>query len=257
MVNSWRWTGARTMGTSHISSGLPCQDYILCMEIDSVSGSVLAGVVSDGAGSASHAEVGAKIVCTGFLRAVSEYFRSGGSIDNVSDEMVFDWLDSIRERINVFANRKRIRPRDCAATLVALLVGPRSALILHVGDGAAVVRIEGSADWIVPSWPFHGEYASTTAFVTDEPIPSPSVVRLPVRLDRIALFSDGLERLVLDHSNRTAYGPFFNRIIAPVATSIVGGSDCHLSKLLQEYLESKAICDRTDDDKSLVLGVRL
>lgn len=256
MLNSWRWTLARSIGTSHVKSGLPCQDFALCMELESASGNVLAAVVSDGAGTASHAEAGAKMVCTGFLRAASEHFRSGRGIEDVGEDAVFDWLDGIRERVNAFAGRALIRPRDCAATLVGVLAGPRAAIIVHVGDGAAVVREEGSADWIVPSWPFHGEYASTTIFVTDDPMPAVSIVPLPIRLDRVAVFSDGIERLVLDHARRTAHGPFFDRMTSPVAGMGTGGYDSTLFKPLREYLDSKAVCDRTDDDKSLILGVR-
>jgi len=256
MVNSWRWTLARSIGTSHVKSGLPCQDFALCMEMQSESGNILAAVVADGAGTASHAAAGARMVCTGFLRAASEHFGSGRSIDQIGDEEVLDWLDAIRERVNAFARRAQVRPRECASTLVGALAGPRSALVVHIGDGAAVVREEGTADWIVPSWPFHGEYASTTIFVTDDPMPAASIVPLPVRLDRVAVFSDGIERLVLDHTKRTAHGPFFDRMSAPVAQSAFGGHDPSLSKPLRDYLDGKAVCDRTDDDKSLILGVR-
>lgn len=256
MVNAWRWTLARSIGTSHVKSGLPCQDYALCMELETSSGNVLATVVSDGAGSASHAAAGARTVCTGFLREVSDHVKSGRGIEDIGDDDILDWLDGVRERVNMFAKRAQVRPRDCAATLVSVLAGPRSALVVHIGDGAAVVREEGTADWIVPSWPFHGEYASTTIFVTDDPMPAVSTVRLPIRLDRLAVFSDGIERLVLDHAKQTAHGPFFDQMTAPVAASGANGRDLSLSKPLRAYLDSQAVCDRTDDDKSLVLGVR-
>jgi hypothetical protein len=256
MPNDWRWAGARSVGTSHVKSGLPCQDYAACIELGGASGSVLAAVVSDGAGSASHAEAGARMVSFGFLRAACDHFQRGQALEDADGEVVLGWLDDIRERLSTFATRTRIRPRDCAATLVGVLAGPRSALVVHVGDGAAVLREQGTTDWIVPSWPFHGEYASTTVFVTDDPIPEPSIVALPVRLDRLAVFSDGIERLVLDHANRTAHGPFFDRMMAPVAASAVAGRDRGLSNRLRDYLDDKAVCDRTDDDKSLILAVR-
>jgi len=257
MDNHWRWAGARTIGTSHTKSGLPCQDFATCFEIKGARGNILTAVVADGAGSASHAEAGARLVCGGFSRAAAEYFKAGGAIEDLDEEITLDWVDRVRERINVFARRMDVQPRDCAATLVGVLAGPRSAVIIHIGDGAAVVREEGSSDWVVPSWPFHGEYASTTRFVTDDPAVEPALIRLPVRIDRLALFSDGLERLVLDHTNQTAHVPFFERMTAPVHSSSVRGHDRELSAHLRTYLDSKAVCDRTDDDKSLILGVRL
>jgi len=235
---------------------LPCQDFALCKEVSGPDGSVLAAVVSDGAGSASHALGGAKTVCIGFLRAAIRHFAAGRQIEDLDDNEALHWLDDIRDRIYTYARKAHVRPRDCAATLVGLLAGPRSALIMHVGDGAAVVREEGTPDWLIPSWPFHGEYASSTRFVTDDPLPPPSVARLALRLDRIAVFSDGIERLVLDHTLKTAHVPFFERMTAAVAASNAGGLDSSLARPLRDYLNSDTLCERTDDDKSLILAVR-
>lgn len=256
MPYAWKWAGARSIGTSHIMSDLPCQDYFACCEFKAKAGDVLAAVVSDGAGTASHASAGAKMVCTSFLRQAQAHLANGLDIEDVDADAIMDWMDGIRERIGIYAKRANVTPRSCAATLVAVLAGPRSALAVHVGDGAVVVREEGSSDWVVPSWPFQGEYASTTVFVTDNPAPSVVLTPIPARLDRVALFSDGLERLVLDHTTKMAHGPFFDRFTAPVATSKADGRDEALSKLLRGYLDGPEVCKRTDDDKSLILGVR-
>lgn len=256
MTPAWRWAGARSIGTSHSRSGKGCEDFAASMEFEVADGNILAAVVSDGAGSASHAAAGSRLVCGGFLRAVGQYLREGGSLRDADDEVVHDWIDATREWINVRCARIGARPRDCAATLVAVLAGPREAVVVHVGDGAAAVREAGSVDWIVPSWPFQGEYASTTTFVTDDPAPRVCVERLPIRLDGLAVFSDGLERMVLDHASRTAFAPFFDRMLSPLSTSGVSGHDRKLSAALREYLSSPTVCDRTDDDKSLVLGIR-
>lgn len=256
MQNAWRWAGARSVGTSHVRSGLPCQDYAVCMEFETGAGNVFVGAVSDGAGTASHAEAGARMVCSGFLRAAAAHFKNGLTVDEITDDVALEWMDEIRERISAFSRTRDLRPRDCAATLVGMLAGPRSSVLLHVGDGAAVVREVDSADWFAPSWPFHGEYASTTIFVTDDPMPDVSLVHLPVTLEGVALFSDGIERLVLDHAHRTAHGPFFDRMISPIKAGETGGHDRHLSRALRNYLDSPTICDRTDDDKSLILAAR-
>ncbi|MDG5494928.1 PP2C family serine/threonine-protein phosphatase [Niveispirillum sp. BGYR6] len=256
MPRQWRWAGASSIGTSHIKSGLPCQDFVACIEIESPSENVLAVIVSDGAGSASKAEAGARMVCGGFLRESAAYIRAGGRLEDVPGEVAWSWIDSIRDRVNSFSERNGIRPRDCAATMVGLLIGADDAVAIHVGDGAAVVREEGGADWTVPSWPFHGEYASTTTFVTDDPQPHLSVVHIPARLDRFAVFSDGIERMVLDHAKRAAHGPFFDRMTGAVASDSSLGHARTLSHSLRKYLDGKTVCERTDDDKSLVLGVR-
>jgi hypothetical protein len=124
VLSAWRWTAARSIGTSHTKSGLPCQDFALGLEIESAGGSVFAAVVSDGAGTARHAQAGAKMVCATFLRAALAHFKSGRVVEDIVDDDILGWLDGLRDRINAFAARREARPRDCAATLVGLLAGP-------------------------------------------------------------------------------------------------------------------------------------
>ncbi|WP_376745797.1 protein phosphatase 2C domain-containing protein [Sinorhizobium psoraleae] len=40
-------------------------------------------------------------------------------------------------------------PRDFAATLAAVLTGPENSIVVHVGDGAAVLKRSGSDAWEV------------------------------------------------------------------------------------------------------------
>lgn len=216
----------------------------------------MVAIVSDGAGSATHAEIGSKTICIGFLRACRD-FLARNPLKNLTELVVWDWIDEIRETINVKAEIAGHRPRDYAATLVALIAGVEDTFVIHVGDGAAVVRLAGSDQWEVPSWPFQGEYASTTAFVTDDPQPRMRYIKLDQAVDDFAVFSDGIERLVLDHVAKLAHAPFFKRMVSPLRISEAVGEDLELSRALESYLDSEPVCERTDDDKSLILGVRL
>jgi serine/threonine protein phosphatase PrpC len=256
MSGNWRWAGARSIGTSHIKSGTPCQDYACAKEFLTREGPVLAAVVSDGAGSVSHAEFGSRTVCVAFLRACGE-FLGRSPLAVFDEEIAWDWVDAMREAINVKAEAAAARPRDFAATLIGLLIGADRTIIVHVGDGAAVVRCAGADRWDVPSWPFQGEYASTTSFVTDDPQPRLDVVAIDGRVDEFALFSDGIERMVLDHVAKVPHDPFFNRMTGPLKGSSLFGEDRGLSSALRSYLDGPNVCARTDDDKSLILGVRV
>ncbi len=216
----------------------------------------MAAVVSDGAGSAPHAEIGSRTVCLAFLKA-GRSFLAGSPLSSLAEDDVWDWIDGIREAINVKAEAIGARPRDFAATLVAVLVAPKFSVVVHVGDGAVVLKRSGTDDWEVPSWPFQGEYASTTSFVSDDPQPRLVVSFVEGTVDEFALFSDGIERMVLDHVSKTAHHPFFNRMLAPLKASRALSRDADLSAALESYLESPAVCERTDDDKSLILGLRI
>ena len=213
-------------------------------------------MVSDGAGSAQKAASGANIVCMELHRRIAAYLRSGGELQSIDKECVADWIDSIRDKIGLVANAAALRPRDYAATLVALLADKERAVVVHIGDGATTVRDRETKEWSVPSWPFHGEYASTTRFVIDDPHPQFAIVHIDSAIDRFAIFSDGVENLFLDQRKRCAPAPFFERLLQPVSSWQGHGRSRKLSAQLRNYLDGETVCAETDDDKSLILGAR-
>lgn len=209
--------------------------------------------MSDGAGSAKQAAHGASLVCTGFQRLLLRQIRTDRPAA-ITEETVADWLDEIRERINATSGAAGLSSKDYAATLVAAVVAPDHAVVAHVGDGAVVLRAKESGDWLVPSRPFHKEWANSTRFVVDDPQATVDLIHLKGAYDRIVVFSDGIEYLVLDHRNRTAPDPFFERLIHSLTDSLHPGRNRRLSKHLRAYLDSERVCEATGDDKSLVLG---
>lgn len=255
MTGKWRWAGARSIGTSHLKNGTVCQDFACAKEFEADAGPTIVAVVSDGAGSALRAEVGSRTASASFLRSCQNYLRLQ-TLSSLDVDTIWDWLDAAREAINTKAQATGLRPRDYAATLVAILAGPSRTVVVHIGDGAAVIKRSGSESWEVPSWPYQGEYASTTSFITDDPQPRVAISFIESAVDEFALFSDGIERLVLDHVARTPHAPFFNRMLAPLKALEEFGASKDLSVALRAYLDSEQVCGRTDDDKSLILACR-
>jgi hypothetical protein len=255
MTTGWRWAGAISAGTSHLKRRTLCQDSASCKTFITPSGPLMVAVVSDGAGSASHSRHGSRMVCHGFMRAMARQVADeNGSPPDKED--VLSMLDAIRDRIGTAAKRAHRSKRAFAATMVAVIAAPRWTLIAHVGDGACVVSANGSSTWQVPSWPWHGEYASSTSFVTEDPFPHLQLTLIDHAIDRFAVFSDGLERLVLDHNSKRAFAPFFERMLSPLGQSQKAGRDRTLSKALRSFLASQHVTDRTDDDTSLILCSR-
>ena len=109
---------------------------------------------------------------------------------------------------------------------------------------------------MIGTWPSQGEYASTTYFVTDDPEPRVTVSHVEEAVGEVAIFSDGIERLVLDFSSRTAFAPFFDKVFGPIDGNSTG-RDRALSKHLKALLESPSVCEKTDDDKTLFLAKRI
>ena len=65
-MSQWRVASASVIGTRHLKQQTPCQDYSLC----STTEDRLICAVSDGAGTASHADVGARIAATYFVQCI-------------------------------------------------------------------------------------------------------------------------------------------------------------------------------------------
>jgi hypothetical protein len=256
MTSDWGWVAAKSTGTSHQRAGTACDDFAACVEVETSVGALFIPVVSDGAGSARYSRLGSRICCRVFVQNAVRFFAAGGNLSCLSSELIYGWLDEMRDRVGARAREKGTSIRDFAATLVAALVCDSSALFFHIGDGAAVYSVDNDGPWVVASWPSQGEYASTTYFITDDPVPKLRLVYVEERVTRLALFTDGIERLVLNFSTRTAHDPFFNKMLAPVS-KIAPGRDRNLSGELLRFLDSPDVCNRTDDDKTLILAKRV
>jgi hypothetical protein len=248
---SWTWANASCKGTSHIRAGTNCQDATKCISIGDDE-PVLVAVVSDGAGSARYGGQGAIVACRTISECARTHFHKTSTMPN--EDELWEWIDTARDRIGYFAQKRSSEIRQFAATLVAALATDRETLILHIGDGAAVLQIGG--EWVVPSWPANGQYASTTFFITDEPSPSLEIVPVNMVSSAIALFSDGIERLALNFAQRSAHAPFFDGMFKPLLHVSTDGRQSELIAALRRYLDSTAVNERTDDDKSLILALK-
>jgi hypothetical protein len=167
------------------------------------------------------------------------------------DDTLKDWIDEIRDRISIAADRRETSPRQFAATLATLLITPTEILALHIGDSAIVGRC--GSEWDAICWPENGDYASTTFFITDDPEPRLNIIRQERQHDAFALFSDGVGDLALSVMDKRAHPGFFNPMMRPVDGAVASGKLPELSQKLRSYLAGSSVCERTDDDKTLVL----
>lgn len=251
-MSRWVWAGARAVGTSHLAQALPCQDAFACRVWQRAGvPPVLVAVLADGAGSAERADVGALLAATLVRDIVCEALDEGIHFDDVP-ELLRHAVTETRLALALKATHDGREINDYASTLLAVIAHPSGAVAGQIGDGAIVVD-NGTDGWRAVHWPDHGEYANTTSFLTQEDALDNlrlEVIAGPVR--RLSLFSDGLERLLLDFRAKAAHGPFFDRLLAPLEAAPLAGCDAALSRDIKALLNSDKVNDRTDDDKSLV-----
>lgn len=255
----WRFAFASEIGTSHVRMGMPCQDASVCEIVTDASGAqVLVALASDGAGSAPKADEGASFACAMFFSLIAEWL-SRNSIGDLTRDYFAEWLRSFLMAIEEKARAcGAVAERDYACTILIAVIGPTNAAYFQIGDGAIVVKSPGDETrFDVVFWPQRGEYENTTNFATD---PSSfgkrrcEVVRS--RIQEVALFTDGLQALVLHYATKMAHSRYFDQMLTSVRRAAIAGKSGELCDALKAYLGSQAVNTRTDDDKTLILATR-
>lgn len=258
---AWRFAFASTRGSSHVAGGLPCQDSSICELIGTADDPVFVAAVSDGAGSASHSEVGSSIACKSFVNEITALVSELGSSQPPDHIQMEAWLADFLTEAQSAADERDLTLRDLACTFVGAVVTPTWSAFCQVGDGAIVVDhdVEDAAGrFEVVFWPEQGQYANETYFATM----ADATEHLHYRVDNrpvreIAIFSDGLQRMVLDYATREPFQPFFFQMMQPVRRTEAEGHSVDLSQALSSYLASPIVSERTDDDATLILATRL
>lgn len=254
----WKYGFASAAGAFHLKSSTPCQDASRVeVVVDAGGAEVLLAVASDGAGSATLAQLGSTLACDMFIDEVKSRIECGNARSILADNFIAEWVDKFRRLAFGWSHDESVRIQDLACTLLAAVVWSDRAVYFQIGDGAIVESRRDEPDrYTVACWPQQGEYANMTNFLTDADA-AEKVVReeRSGAIDEVAIFTDGIQRLALDYRSRSAHAPFFAPLFAWLRPR-PGGYSQELSDSLGVYLNSEKINSRTDDDKTLVLATR-
>ena len=251
---SWRVVAASEIGTSHVANNTACEDSCWAQVDILPNGQPLLSIyVSDGAGSAAKGGEGAELAIEAAADFIASKLKQGEF--GLSDALATDLVVSVRERIYKQAELVGLKARDFACTFLGVLSAPMGTLVFQIGDGGVVLDVGAGLEVAVV--PMTGEYANMTHFVTDDD--AINVLATKSYSDpalRVAAFSDGLQRLALNMVANTPHEPFF----APFFNGMAKATPAHedqLHPLLVKFLASAAVNERTDDDKTLALALRL
>lgn len=249
---SWRVVGASEVGTSHVAVGRGCEDSCWAQVGATATGMpFLQLFVADGAGSASNGGEGADLAIQAAADFVDKKLRLPEF--GLSDELATQCVMAIRDKVYARADALGLKARDFACTFLGVLSCRLGTLVLQIGDGGIVLDVGQGLE--VPVVPMSGEYANMTHFLTDDDAINQMVTKtFPGIALRVAVFSDGLQRLALNMADNTAYEPFFANFFRVLGTSTPEQED-QLHGALVRFLQSPAVNHRTDDDKTLALAV--
>lgn len=219
-------------------------------------GEALIVVVADGAGSAELGGVGARIACDTFLEVAASVVRqpavtatAGGSEASPAHQI----FQSIRSRVLGEAESRSATPMTLATTMVGAVLLPDRAFFLQIGDGAAVFQTYQD-EYRTAIQPEETEFVNATFFVTSAD--AEEHVRcewVPRRVEQVALFTDGLQPLVLHPTDHRPHSAFFDTVFRTLRRA---DRDEDSERWLLNMLASDMVTRRTDDDTSIVIARR-
>jgi Protein phosphatase 2C len=209
---SWRVVRVSTPGTSHTRLGVPCQDSNLSEVLQSGE---LVAVVADGAGSATHAELGSQLAVKTVINEArrSEVRLTSLNAEECCKSLLKEWALAARKAVEGEASNLDVPPRELATTLIILIATPYLIGAAQIGDGATVFR-DSQGEIRALTTPKLEEYINESMFLS-----SPGVeesIQLEVwkgEVTQVAVLSDGLQMLALQFPGPVAQSRFLSRCL--------------------------------------------
>jgi hypothetical protein len=250
----WKTIGQSVAGTSHITSAKGCEDATTYTSVQYREEEALICACSDGAGSALYAAVASAYATREVISLATAMLQSN---DEWQEADIFAMLENIYDGLATEAANREAALEEFSCTLLGCIITPSRSAFFQVGDGA-IVRNDGTDFYTPVWWPYNGEYQNTTAFLTDDStLNNVNILITEEPVTEVAIFTDGLQMLALNTETRTAHQPFFTDLFRYLRMASDEEKINVLNRKLAEYLDSKNINDRTDDDKTLLLATML
>ncbi len=257
--SDWSYICSSVIGSKHSEVGLPCQDASDCKLVRLGDESeILIAVVSDGAGSAQYAQAGSATACATFIHQIRGLLDETGNLSFLTANFVKEWIVAFQREIKFIAEQNESSAREYACTFVAAIIGNEQSIFAQIGDGGIVIlEAETNDTYQTVFWPQQGQYANQTNFLTDNnAVANLMFSAINLTIQEVAVFTDGMQSLVLNEENQTAHSPFFRPIFAALRKAEVGCAMA-LQNGMSEYLWSPRVTERTDDDKTLIFATRI
>jgi hypothetical protein len=181
--------GAAIAGRRHEAEGIPCQDVVV--HKSRRGNHVIA--LCDGAGSAQHAETGARALAAVVVNHVAGHLPHLLSL--TEDQARQTIVGVARTALLRLAQRNRWDMASLATTLLFAATDGSTFLAGQLGDGRIGVRTGESASWLPLDTASRGEFSNETQFITSShALGSLQLARCSMAdVDACVLMSDGAE----------------------------------------------------------------
>ena len=193
-------------GAMHKANNLPCQDFA-CNK--SANGK-LVGVVSDGAGSAKYAGIGAKTVCQTLCDLLIH-----SDLNNIHNDVI-NAIEVARQKLVYHRLNKSKSEHDLihfSATVIGFFYHQGQGLFFHIGDGAGIAFKAGDYDNLLISEPENGDFSCETYFYTMTDWQDCLRFKSFTGINRLMLMTDGVTGFVFSDDFYKIRHKFFVPIV--------------------------------------------
>lgn len=274
MYGDWIIAKGSSIGGRHIEENLPCQDANnVFYDLESNYG---IAIVSDGAGSARHSDLGSEIITDYGLQLLKErlFVISFNELIEMTkvdiNDFFIDFYRTLYKRFEDYSIEANLPIKSLAATSIVLIFNDCGLICSHIGDGRAGFQ-DLEDNWHPVLEPFRGEEANQTIFITSDIWNNPSefirttVVKQPIQ--SFTLMSDGCESATFELNRfndetqiyekiNNPYPKFFNPNVEVLRELCKSGKTSNeIDELWVTFLhKGNSKFESEIDDKTLILG---
>ncbi len=241
--------GGSVGGLAHELRGLPNQDALGWRYV--ASERTLIAVVADGAGSAACGGEGARFVVADLIGTLARNPKRQFDANELDGTLLIGPMLHAREGLFRKAEAEKRPPKDYACTVLACLLTPAGVWSAQIGDGAILLGTPGQ-EFRTLHTSQQGEYVNETVFLTsDQSVDHIKSGYHPGAPSRLAMLTDGLQRIALKMPEGLPHEPFFKPLFQFLGQS---GDAADAISQITGFLRSPKIRSRADDDLSLLLA---
>lgn len=274
MYGNWVIAKGSSIGGRHIEDKLPCQDsnavYV------NLENDYILAIVSDGAGSASHSEIGSKIVVDKGIEILNEKLSKIPFSELIHKERIevekffIEFYKLLHNNLVEYSLENGIPIKSLAATSIVVVLNNAGLICSHIGDGRAGYQ-DFENNWHSVLEPSKGEEVNQTIFITSDIWENPTefikTIKVNNPIQSFTLMSDGCESATyeLNRFNEESqlyeklnnpYPKFFNPNIEILRKLVADGkSSEEIDDLWVKFLHNgNSKFESELDDKTIILG---
>jgi len=251
----WKISATSVEGTSHIRSGLPCQDASKALRITTNCGEFIVLIAADGCGSSKYAEIGSSLIVSEVASCLQFWIKRSSNTLLLGDVLLHAFGHA-HQMLQKLAKDRSTPIRNFASTCLCLVIGPSSFAAAQIGDGVIVRRNNGVTGCLF--WQ-QQEYANVTHTLVDSDWLSRTqvydAVLTPDLGDGWLIATDGIQDIACD-LNRKAPHPGFFPILLDKFCRVELEAEGIIYDGLSKLLRSERVSSAVTDDKTIVIACR-